>query len=281
MKVYTIYIATNTTNGKKYVGFDSAWPRRKHSHKREAFNSNSHTYKTLFHNAIRKHGWENFNWTPIYQSLDKQHTLSTMETYFINLYRTFVGFEDCVGYNLTQGGEGQKNRPMSEETKRKKSIALRGRLSQQSKRVHTPFGVFDSLTHAARSLNLHIRTIIERLQRHTFIDWYYVDTCIKKTGEYQLGSARQISTPFGVFDSINECHRITKIPTSTIQSRLTSDVQLEWKYTGVTHKLGTVAIHTPFGVFDSISEAAKVLNMSKSTITAKLRSKRMTDWYRK
>jgi phage pi2 protein 07 len=29
MKIYTIYKATNTINGKSYVGFDSCWPKRK------------------------------------------------------------------------------------------------------------------------------------------------------------------------------------------------------------------------------------------------------------
>ena len=36
MNIYTIYRATNTINGKVYIGFDSAWPKRKRGHKSSA-----------------------------------------------------------------------------------------------------------------------------------------------------------------------------------------------------------------------------------------------------
>lgn len=94
--IYTIYRAINTANGKSYIGFDSNWPARKTDHKRDK------TKKNAFYNAIRKYGWEAFNWEVLYQSKDKHHTLNEAETHFIKEYNTFK--KD--GYNMTLGGEG-------------------------------------------------------------------------------------------------------------------------------------------------------------------------------
>lgn len=98
MNIYTIYRATNLVNGKTYIGFDSNWPKRIRIHKSAA---KKQDFK--FYRAIRKHGWDNFVWDPIYQSTDYEHTLNKMENYFIVLYDS-VGH----GYNSTLGGDGAK-----------------------------------------------------------------------------------------------------------------------------------------------------------------------------
>lgn len=104
MKTYTIYKATNVVNNKSYIGFDSAWPRRIAQHKSAA--KLSGTITTPFCNAIKKYGWNAFVWEPIYQASERDHCLGVMENYFISEYRTFIGYDDCNGYNLTLGGEG-------------------------------------------------------------------------------------------------------------------------------------------------------------------------------
>lgn len=96
MNIYTIYRATNTVNGKVYIGFDSSWPKRIRGHKSLYNNKNN-----KFYNAIKKYGWDNFIWEPIYQSLDYEHTLNTMESFFIAEYNSLA-----EGYNSTAGGEG-------------------------------------------------------------------------------------------------------------------------------------------------------------------------------
>lgn len=93
----TIYKATNKITGKSYIGFDSAWPSRKERHQENA----NYNREGKFYDSIRKHGWENFEWSIIYQSQDKYHTLNIMEPYFIKEYDTFNN-----GYNMTGGGEG-------------------------------------------------------------------------------------------------------------------------------------------------------------------------------
>lgn len=93
----TIYKATNKVTGKSYIGFDSSWPNRKRKHKINA----STGREGKFYDSIRKHGWNNFDWSVIYQSGDKDHCLNIMEPYFIKEYDTFNS-----GYNMTEGGEG-------------------------------------------------------------------------------------------------------------------------------------------------------------------------------
>lgn len=92
-----IYKATNLANGKSYIGFDSSWPNRKRKHKINA----STGREGKFYDAIRKHGWNNFTWSIIYESEDKEHCLNVMEPHFIQEYDTFNS-----GYNMTEGGEG-------------------------------------------------------------------------------------------------------------------------------------------------------------------------------
>tara|TARA_R110000868_G_scaffold403369_2_gene680548 strand:- start:5 stop:580 length:576 start_codon:yes stop_codon:yes gene_type:complete len=93
----TIYKATNSINGKSYIGFDSAWPKRMSRHLENA----SYNRGGKFYDAIRKYGWDKFQWQIIYQSEDKEHTLNVMEPHFIKEHNTFN-----QGYNMTEGGEG-------------------------------------------------------------------------------------------------------------------------------------------------------------------------------
>lgn len=97
MNIYSIYKATNTINGKVYVGFDSHWPKRKSEHKSAAIRDTSYN---KFYNAIKKYGWESFVWEIVYQSIDGDHCLNTMESYFISEYNSLA-----EGYNSTRGGE--------------------------------------------------------------------------------------------------------------------------------------------------------------------------------
>ena len=82
--IHTIYKSVNIKNGKVYIGFDSNWPNRMRIHK-----SASKKQDNKFYRAIRKHGWDSFEWSPIYQSHDKEHTLNVMEKYFIQEYNSF------------------------------------------------------------------------------------------------------------------------------------------------------------------------------------------------
>lgn len=107
MNIYTIYRATNLINNKVYVGFDSNFPNRIYAHK-----CYSKTTDYKFYRAIRKHGFDNFKWEIIFQSLERDYTLKIMEPYFIKENNSFK-----CGYNSTIGGDGTFGRIMSDNQK--------------------------------------------------------------------------------------------------------------------------------------------------------------------
>lgn len=127
-----IYKATNKVNGKAYIGFDSNWPNRKIGHLYHSKNETENT--SYFHRAIRKHGWENFDWIVL-----KENATLEDEIILIEEHNTFhIGGR---GYNLTKGGDGNLGWVMSEETKKKiseKAVGhkrCKGRvLSEETKR---------------------------------------------------------------------------------------------------------------------------------------------------
>lgn len=121
MIIYSIYKVVNKFNGKVYIGFDSNWPTRKNEHQ---YNLNKR--QQTFYCALRKYGWENFEWEVIYQSKDGKHCLNVMENYFIEIYDSYKN-----GYNETLGGEGSLGRILSEKTKNKISHKLKNKPKKQ------------------------------------------------------------------------------------------------------------------------------------------------------
>jgi group I intron endonuclease len=103
-----IYKATNTINGKAYVGYSENLEKRKREHKRCG---------KYFHSAIKKYGEDAFEW----QILKEDATLED-EIRLIAEHETFE-----KGYNLTKGGEGILGYSHSQETKQKLRKAGKGR----------------------------------------------------------------------------------------------------------------------------------------------------------
>jgi hypothetical protein len=95
MNIYSIYKATCIVTNQCYIGFDSNWPKRKTDHKRESRKDNN----IKFYNAIKKYGWNNFEWEVIYRSKDGEHCLNVMESYFISEYDSMKN-----GLNTSPGG---------------------------------------------------------------------------------------------------------------------------------------------------------------------------------
>lgn len=109
-------------NTPVYVGFTThLLADRWSKHKYDA-NAGS---DTALHRAIRKYGEEPFLVECLYQSEDVDHTLNMMEHHYIWLYKTHIS---SGGYNLTFGGEGAPGNKASETTKKKMSVAHKGRV---------------------------------------------------------------------------------------------------------------------------------------------------------
>ena len=107
--LYTVYKATCVINNKSYIGFASNLHKRKAVHK-----SVSKKEDSKFYRAIRKHGFDNFEWEIVCQHTDKDYVLKVMEPFFILYYDTYNN-----GYNSGLGGDGNFGIILSEEARRK------------------------------------------------------------------------------------------------------------------------------------------------------------------
>lgn len=116
-----IYKVENKINGKIYIGKTiKSLIIRKNAHKQEAKRLSPY----YFHQAIRKYGFENFEWEILQFSFNLEK-LNSLEKFYINLYESNNREK---GYNLTAGGEGSSGYVPSAETKFKTSQTLKGRI---------------------------------------------------------------------------------------------------------------------------------------------------------
>jgi hypothetical protein len=69
--------------------------------RRYAHKSNAKLNKGFsFHTAIRKYGWENFEWLVIYNTLDFTHVVE-MECYFISEFNSYnYGYNENRKYRI-------------------------------------------------------------------------------------------------------------------------------------------------------------------------------------
>ena len=93
-----IYMYKNKINGKIYVGQSIDLQQRYNQHKRRAFQKNSSEYNTPLSRAIRKYGWDNFEYLVLQECSKEQ--LNSYEQYYIEQYNCLVPY----GYNVTKGG---------------------------------------------------------------------------------------------------------------------------------------------------------------------------------
>ena len=122
-----IYIITNQINGKQYIGQtirEDPWKRI------EMHFTHKQLSSRLLKNAIKKYGENNFQ-VKIYSYPEIDiNQLNNLEKWFIENYNTISPF----GYNLTDGGN---NGEYTEESKKKISVANKGREGSFLGRKHT------------------------------------------------------------------------------------------------------------------------------------------------
>lgn len=125
-----VYQARNLLTGLSYIGKTCRpFEIRKARHLSESRGRR----ELYFHRALNSYGVGAFEWLILYSS-DDENELFTMERHFISTLNT----QRPHGYNLTKGGEGTtgfQRVPLSEETRAKMSLAQTGRRhSEDSKR---------------------------------------------------------------------------------------------------------------------------------------------------
>lgn len=115
--VYCVYIHTNKSNGKVYVGQTRQEPTKRWK------NGLGYDRCPYFFKAIQKYGWDGFEHEIIASHLTKTEA-DNFEKLLINKLNSA---NPVFGYNLSEGGSGTSG-CMSEETKRKISKTLSKRV---------------------------------------------------------------------------------------------------------------------------------------------------------
>lgn len=97
-----IYKITNKINQKVYIGktqysIESRFREHLDSSKR------ARCEKRPLYDAMNKYGIENFS----IELVEETNNPEEREKYWINYYRSYIGFSDCNGYNATLGGDGK------------------------------------------------------------------------------------------------------------------------------------------------------------------------------
>lgn len=116
-----VYIATNKVNEKSYIGKTvRALSHAKARHKGRAFREWKTGCESKFYNALRKYGWEAFEWRVLYRG-DSDEDIQAAERFAIASFDTLEN-----GYNLTPGGDGGAGKVLSEGQKKKLSAAFSG-----------------------------------------------------------------------------------------------------------------------------------------------------------
>lgn len=97
--MYCIYLATNTANGKVYVGKTNNFAKRK----REHLNNKS---RHLFARALRKYGEHAFEWRILESGIETLDEANDREKHWISRYNSYFRNRGSNGYNMTPGGDG-------------------------------------------------------------------------------------------------------------------------------------------------------------------------------
>jgi group I intron endonuclease len=137
-QVYYCYKTTNIINGKVYIGFASDPKTRWRNHRRDAETGRGFALAA----AIRKYGWDAFEFEVLCCGKDKRMMLEHVEPALIEQYQSRI---EQNGYNVTRGGEhipvgnrggSKKGRIVSEESRCKMSAAKKGNVNGAGNKGH-------------------------------------------------------------------------------------------------------------------------------------------------
>ena len=127
-KTYCVYCHTNKINGKKYIGQTCQKLNERWGHNGIGYKPRGRNVRSYFWNSICKYGWNNFDHEILKDGLTFDEA-NYWEKYYIELYRTFVGYDDANGYNQTLGGDGTAGTKHTEEWKKHASKIMMGELN--------------------------------------------------------------------------------------------------------------------------------------------------------
>ena len=150
----TIYLITNTINGKKYIGQTTqSITTRLREHARNTYN------KSIIAKALRKYGMDCFIVQMLDTNITTKEQLNVLEKLYIQAYNTVVP----NGYNLTLGGEGANKLPkLSKDVQQE--IVIRYCAGESSTTLGKEYGVdHHTIVKYLRAANITINgSVIEK-----------------------------------------------------------------------------------------------------------------------
>jgi len=128
-----VYVAKNVINSKLYIGkTKKTLESRRTVHEKEAndIERMNQRWCSALRNALRKHGFDSFDWIPLFWS-DDNDELCRIEKLFIKALRTKAPH----GYNLTDGGDGFTGRHTDETKEKIRQASIRTWTPERRKRT--------------------------------------------------------------------------------------------------------------------------------------------------
>lgn len=111
-------------NNKKYIGITCQDPQKRWGHNGNGY-KNSKQY--AISNAIVKYGWDNIKHIILFEDLSFDKA-NRVEMILISLFKTNINkYGKSFGYNLTDGGDGNTGRTMSNKSKQRLRFINRGK----------------------------------------------------------------------------------------------------------------------------------------------------------
>ena len=92
----------------------------------------------IFRKAINKYGWENFSHEILADNIKTKIEANKLEQKFITKYHTYIKDPNCMGYNMTPGGDGGgfAGHKHSNKSKNKARQANKGKARSEEAKKH-------------------------------------------------------------------------------------------------------------------------------------------------
>ena len=166
---WCVYMHTNKENGKVYIGITS----RTLDDRCRKNGSGYSKHQIAFKRAIQKYGWDNFEHIIIEEQLTeieaKQLEVEMIASYKSNCNRYK---NPTYGYNMTDGGDGCIGANLSEETRKKMSIAKKGKFDGKNNPMYGHIYSDDDIIYLRKAHQHEMKSIVQLDLNGNFIKQY-------------------------------------------------------------------------------------------------------------
>jgi group I intron endonuclease len=139
-----IYKITNKINGKVYIGkTEKENPYERFEEHKQDYKKERKEIRPLYR-AFNKYGIENFS----FEILEETNEPDIREVFYIEKYKSYIGFKKSKGYNATLGGDGKKRID--------ENIVVEKYLKESSKTIKK----------IAKELNIHADSVANILKKN-------------------------------------------------------------------------------------------------------------------